>query len=67
MKYIIQLIYRRCWEDAELRSYIRMYLSDMMSDDIMKEDPERLMTIINVLDMLAARCLGESDDLPPPI
>ena len=65
MKYLIELIYRKCWDDGELRNYVRTHLMDLDTSDF-NQDPERLMAVVDVLDALAAKCLGESDDLPPP-
>jgi hypothetical protein len=57
MKYLTQLIYKKCWDDLEIRRYIRKYL---LNDDIEVEK------LIKILDELAAVCIGEADDLPPP-
>ncbi len=59
MKYLIQLVYKKCWDVIEVRSYIRRFL---LSESVDIE-PQKLL---EVLDVLAAVCLGESDDLPPP-
>jgi len=59
MKYLVELIYRKCWDDIDIRRYVRQYIrdpSDLPSD-----------RLLEILDALAAKCLGESDDLPPPI
>ncbi|MFZ8808413.1 MAG: hypothetical protein ACO2PN_09950 [Pyrobaculum sp.] len=58
MRYLIELIYRKCWDIAEVRQYIRKFLLDA--------DLERTTELLEILDTLAAVCLGESDDLPPP-
>jgi len=58
MKYIIELVYKKCWDILEVRQYIRRFLFD---DEHI--EPEKLLEI---LDALAAVCLGESEDLPPP-
>jgi len=60
MKYLIQLIYKKCWDIIEVRQYIRLFFSNIDLDDV---DTEKLVSILNDL---AAMCLGESDDLPPP-
>jgi hypothetical protein len=59
MKYLIELVYKKCWDVSEVRHYIRRFLFD----DIEHTEPKKLLEI---LDALAAVCLGESDDLPPP-
>ncbi len=59
MKYLIQLVYKKCWDVLEVRQYVRQYLLGF--DDEL--EPKKLLEI---LDALAAVCLGESDDLPPP-
>ncbi len=59
MKYLIQLVYKKCWDVLEVRRYVRQYL-DLDDDEL---EPKKLLEI---LDALAAVCLGESDDLPPP-
>ncbi|MFZ8837599.1 MAG: hypothetical protein ACO2PM_01425 [Pyrobaculum sp.] len=62
MKYLIRLLYKKCWDDIEVRSYIRRYLLD----DLDASEAEKLLKIFDILDELAAKCLGEVDDLPPP-
>jgi hypothetical protein len=58
MKYLVTLLYKKCWDVFDVRQYIRRFLLD--ADDI---EPKKLLEI---LDELAAVCLGETDDLPPP-
>jgi hypothetical protein len=60
MKYLVTLLYKKCWDVHEIRQYIRRFLFD---DDIEHIEPRKLLEI---LDTLAAVCLGESEDLPPP-
>ncbi len=60
MKYLIELVYKKCWDVLEVRQYIRRFL---LNNDDIDDDPEKLLDILNTL---AAICLGESDDLPPP-
>jgi hypothetical protein len=60
MKYLITLLYKKCWDVMEVRQYIRRFLFDV---DDAEYEPKKLLEI---LDALAAMCLGESEDLPPP-
>jgi hypothetical protein len=61
MKYLITLLYKKCWDVTEVRQYIRRFLFD--DDSVENLEPKRLLEILNEL---AAVCLGETDDLPPP-
>jgi hypothetical protein len=58
MRYLIEFVYKKCWEVREVRQYVRRFLSDDLNYSAEK--------LLNILDELAAVCLGESDDLPPP-
>jgi len=59
MKYLVELIYRKCWEIFEVRQYVRKYL---LHGDLEME----IEKLVKILDELAAVCLGEADELPPP-
>ena len=61
MKYLIELLYKKCWDIAEIRYYVRKFL---LHDDL--EIEMEIKKLVKILDELAAVCLGESDDLPPP-
>jgi hypothetical protein len=60
MKYLVELLYKKCW-DTEVRYYIRKYL---LNDDAVYD--MEIEKLAKILDELAAVCLGESDDLPLP-
>jgi len=59
MRYLIELLYKKCWEIFEVRQYVRKYL---LHDNLEME----IEKLVRILDELAAVCLGEGDDLPPP-
>jgi CCR4-NOT transcriptional regulation complex NOT5 subunit len=54
---LVKFLLRKCWEDVDVRNLLRK----LMNSEMPQEE------LCNILEEIAAYCLGESDDLPSVI
>jgi len=53
MEHLIRFMLKKCWDDIDVRNLLRKLSSEMPQEEL-----------CNILEEIAAYCLGESDDLP---
>jgi hypothetical protein len=51
---LVRLLLKKCWEDIEVRNLLRQ----LQREDVPQE------RLYEILEEVAAYCLGETDDLP---